>query len=431
MSDQEESVAQAELAHMKQRIAELEQALSASEQRERELRENEACWQRMFDEGEDAGWAWNISTGESYLSPSWFNILGYDSSKSAPSMETWTQLLHPEDAPLVIAALNDYMEGRTPTYDLENRMLHKSGRVLWMRSRGTVVSRDEYGRPLRMIGTLTDVTRRREAEEELRRSQALLHAVIENSPAVIYIRDLEYRFLLVNKVYTTILKTEVEQIIGKVDEELFPPEVVKAFRVIDHAVQASGQPVRAEEAAPVDGQIRMFLSYKFPLYDANGKLFAIGGISTDITDRKRAEEERVSLQERVIEAQQTALRALSTPLIPIADDVVVMPLIGTIDSQRAQQLTETMLEGVAAHHASTVILDVTGVEIVDTHVANALVRASRAVRLLGAEVVLTGVRPHVARTLVDMDADLGSIVLHGTLQNGIVYAMRRHGATRG
>ena len=86
---------------------------------------------------------------------------------------------------------------------------------------------------------------------------------------------------------------------------------------------------------------------------------------------------------------------------------------------------ETLLRGVGAYLAKTVIIDVTGVQVVDTHVADVLVKASRAVKLLGAEAVLTGIRPEVAMTLVGMGADLGNIVTHGNLQTGIAYALMR------
>jgi anti-anti-sigma regulatory factor len=84
---------------------------------------------------------------------------------------------------------------------------------------------------------------------------------------------------------------------------------------------------------------------------------------------------------------------------------------------------ETLLEGVAAQRATTAILDITGLQVVDTQVADALVRAARAVRLLGAQVIITGIRPEVAQTLVGMGADLSSIVTHGSLQSGIAFAM--------
>ena len=123
--------------------------------------------------------------------------------------------------------------------------------------------------------------------------------------------------------------------------------------------------------------------------------------------------------------QEAALRELSTPLIPISDRVVVMPLIGAINSRRAQQVIETLLHGLADSRADRAILDITGVLVVDTQVANALVAAAQAVKLLGATVILTGIRPEVAQTLVGLGIDLRGIVTCGTLQSGIAYALAR------
>lgn len=130
------------------------------------------------------------------------------------------------------------------------------------------------------------------------------------------------------------------------------------------------------------------------------------------------------VRDEVIRNQEAALRELSTPVIPLTDTVLVMPLIGTVDTRRAQQLMQTLLEGVATNHATTVILDITGVLVVDTQVANALVRAAQAVKLLGARVVLTGIRPEVAQIVVGLGVDLGGIVTLGTLQSGVAYALR-------
>jgi rsbT co-antagonist protein RsbR len=105
--------------------------------------------------------------------------------------------------------------------------------------------------------------------------------------------------------------------------------------------------------------------------------------------------------------------------------VVVMPLIGALDSARAQQVIETLLEGVAARRARVAILDITGVAVVDSQVANGLLRAAQAVRLLGASVVLTGIKPEVAQTLVNLGADLRGIVTRGSLQSGIAFALQQ------
>jgi anti-anti-sigma factor len=145
-----------------------------------------------------------------------------------------------------------------------------------------------------------------------------------------------------------------------------------------------------------------------------------------IAQREQAEAEQATLQQQVIDAQSNALRELSTPLIPISDSVVIMPLIGTIDTSRAQQVMETLLEGVAQHRAELAILDITGVSVVDTQVAQALVSAAQAVRLLGAQVMLTGIQPQIAQTLVQLGVDLGNITTRGSLQAGITAALQHH-----
>ena len=148
-------------------------------------------------------------------------------------------------------------------------------------------------------------------------------------------------------------------------------------------------------------------------------------IIQDITERKRAEAERAQLQETIIQAQATALVELSTPLIPISDHVMVMPLIGTVDSRRAQQVLDTLLNGIAQSHVRVAILDITGVPVVDSQVANVLVRVAQAAQLLGAQVVLTGIRPEVAQMLIGLGIDLQNIVTRSSLQSGIGYAIGR------
>lgn len=144
----------------------------------------------------------------------------------------------------------------------------------------------------------------------------------------------------------------------------------------------------------------------------------------DVTARVVAEQEREAMQEQMIVAQAAALAELSTPLIPISDTTVVMPLIGAIDSRRIRQIMQSLLEGVAGSRASWIILDITGVPVVDTQIANALISAAQAVNLLGARAILTGIRPEVAQTLVGLGVNLQSLITRGTLQDGITHALR-------
>jgi rsbT co-antagonist protein RsbR len=164
-----------------------------------------------------------------------------------------------------------------------------------------------------------------------------------------------------------------------------------------------------------DGSLVLLETSGVPSFDAQGEFQGYIGIDRDITSRRE--------DEALLQSQEYLIRELSTPLIPIADNVVIMPLIGTIDSARAQTVMETLLEGIAAQQAELAILDITGVQIVDTQVANALIRAAQAVRLLGARVMLTGIQPQIAQTLVQLGADMGDIMTRSTLQAGVASAL--------
>jgi rsbT co-antagonist protein RsbR len=118
------------------------------------------------------------------------------------------------------------------------------------------------------------------------------------------------------------------------------------------------------------------------------------------------------------------VREMSTPLVPIAEGVLVLPLVGTVDSRRAAQIMDTLLEGISSRQARVVILDITGVPVVDTSVANYLLQATQAVHLLGAECILVGITPEVAQTIVGLGVDLRKLVTRSDLQSGVEYALR-------
>jgi len=145
------------------------------------------------------------------------------------------------------------------------------------------------------------------------------------------------------------------------------------------------------------------------------------GVITDLTESVRLREiqREAEQQQAIIREQAELLAELSTPLIPISEGVLVMPLIGTLTDRRAQQVMETLLEGIVQYQAETVLLDITGVKTVDTSVANALIQVARAVNLIGSHIILTGIQPRIAQTLVQLGVSLGDIVTYSTLQAGI------------
>jgi rsbT co-antagonist protein RsbR len=144
---------------------------------------------------------------------------------------------------------------------------------------------------------------------------------------------------------------------------------------------------------------------------------------TDITERKQAEAERERLQQEVIEAHKQALQELSTPIIPVMERIIVMPLIGSIDTLRAKDIMRALLAGIRKQRAKVVILDITGVPIVDSGVANHLNKTIQAARLKGAQTIVTGLSDAVAEAIVDLGIDWSGVETLADLQTGLMAAL--------
>lgn len=132
----------------------------------------------------------------------------------------------------------------------------------------------------------------------------------------------------------------------------------------------------------------------------------------------------IAQRERIIEQQQQAIRELSTPVLQVRDHLLIMPIIGMIDTARARQLTEQLLHSIRNTRAKVVVMDITGVSAVDTRVATHLIQTVEASRLMGAAVIVTGLSPDVAQTLVRLGVDLSKITTVGDLQGGLEEADR-------
>lgn len=277
---------------------------------------------------------------------------------------------------------------------------------------------DSSGAVTAVLGIFEDITERKQAEERLQ----TFYALVENAPDGFSLADMQGQMLYMNPAFRAMTGYGNEAIGQSLsihhppEEDARTPEIVQ--QVMAHGTWQGLRVFRRKDGSLMDGHLSAFV-----VVDQTGHPLALAGIVRDITEQRQMEEERAALQQQIIVAQQAALRELNTPLIPIADKVMVMPLIGSIDSQRAQQVMETLLEGVAAQHAEIVILDITGVQVVDTQVANAFIRAAQAVKLLGAQVLLTGIQPQIAQTLVQLGVDLSGIVTQSSLQQGIALAL--------
>src|SRR5699024_10328949 len=127
--------------------------------------------------------------------------------------------------------------------------------------------------------------------------------------------------------------------------------------------------------------------------------------------------------DNILFLKRVALQELSAPLIPVIDNITVMPLVGTIDTERAKLIMENLLEGVMKHNSEVVLIDITGVPVVDTMVAHHIVQAAEAVRLVGSTCILVGIRPEIAQTIVNLGIDLGKFPTKSSLRKGFIKAL--------
>lgn len=170
----------------------------------------------------------------------------------------------------------------------------------------------------------------------------------------------------------------------------------------------------------------------FSMRDENDEPVALAAIIRDVTVQKEAEAERERLQQEVIDAQRQALEELSMPIIPVYErtgegGVIVMPLVGSFDAVRAGDLVRALLRGISTHEARVVILDITGVPVVDSSVASYINKAIQAARLKGARVIITGISDAVAETIVDLGIDWDNITTLRDLQAGLVVGLHSLG----
>lgn len=158
----------------------------------------------------------------------------------------------------------------------------------------------------------------------------------------------------------------------------------------------------------------------------------VGSQLGQVVERRRAEAEQARLRERVMRAQEELLAELSTPLIPLSREIVLMPIIGAVDSNRARLMIDALLRGLEQTRSPVAIIDITGVAVIDEHVANMLLQSAQAARLLGTDCILTGIRSGVARSLVSLGLDLSGVNTRKTLHEGIALAhqhLRRRSET--
>lgn len=283
------------------------------------------------------------------------------------------------------------------------------------------------------------VERLRTSLEETRRQEEVLSTVLHNVPVgIVFLEAPSGRAVLSNPAAAQLLGRPIHPeplkerlahtyrfVRPDSDEEYPSDELPGMAAIVSGATQAADFDVLLP-----DGSRRSLEVIGVPMSEPGGAVKNAVVVISDVTARKRAEGERRRLQESALRVQAAALAERSSPLIPITDDILVLPIIGSIDTERGHQVLDTVLAGASQSRARVAIIDITGVRAIDTQAAAVLTGAAQALRLLGVLPVLTGIKAEVAQTLVGLGIELSTIVTRSTLQSGIQYALRQLGKTR-
>jgi rsbT co-antagonist protein RsbR len=270
-------------------------------------------------------------------------------------------------------------------------------------------------------------------EQALRTSEEHVRLFVEHTPAAVAMLDRELRYIMTSRRWMIDYELGDQNIIGRSHYEIFP-DIPDKWKAVHQRCLAGAIEQQDEDPWDREDGGKEWLSWKtYPWHDSTGE---IGGIifftevvTKRVLDQLALRENEAQLTDINVQQQQLIdmIREISTPVIPVHDEILVLPLVGTIDSARSGRIMEILLTGVQQYSAEIVIIDITGVPIVDTAVANHLIQATQAATLLGAHCVLVGVSAEVAQTLVQLGVNLSTLVTRSNLQAGITYALARQG----
>jgi PAS domain S-box-containing protein len=274
--------------------------ITARKQAEEKLRQREEQLNLALDAARMGYWDWNLETGEVTWSYHLERIFGLAPNTFDGNYETFYNYLYPDDRDRVQQAVQDYLASGEDL-QLEFRIVLPDGRVRWLEGKGRLYY-NETGTPVRMTGINLDITDRKQAQEALQAQTEFLRTVLDTNPSLIYVKDREGRFVLINQGFADFYGLPAEEIIGKTDPQLHPYLVeVERFLAQEEEIFTIGQPkfVREEVIHTPTGVAHWFQTTKTPVFDGKGEIEQILGVSTDITERLQIEEQLRQSEEQL------------------------------------------------------------------------------------------------------------------------------------
>jgi len=291
--------------------------------------------------------------------------------------------------------------GRGEFHEAEFRRLAKGGNELWLRASYNPVF-DKDGKPVRVVKFATDVTANKLKNAEF---EGMIQA-INRAQAVIEF-NLDGTVITANENFLSIFGYTVDEIRGK-HHRIFcdpgyaeSPAYAEFWQKLGHGEYESDEFKRIGK----DGsEIWLQASYN-PIFDAAGRPLKVVKFAADITDE--------------VQKRSIALLEMSTPVTKIWDGVLFTPIVGIVDSKRSVDIMDRALSGIADTHANTLLLDIGGVAVVDTAVANHLIKIAKAAVLMGCKTIISGISPAIAQTIAELGIDLGSIQTTSTIESAL------------
>ncbi len=403
--------------------AQLVEKLRAARERVAELEASEALLRDVLENAQTGIFTVDDAYHFTYVNQQFCEITGYSEEDLVD--QDFRFLLDEESRQLTLERYEQRQRGEELPSRYIMHIIHKEGdrRTLEM---SAAAGKDAAGQ-VRTLGQVIDITQRLQAEAALRKSEERYRRMADN------IQD---GLTIIENREVVYLNDRICEIFGRPREELkhlssldiAAPEEKPRLQALMEEIRAHGEPLESLMFWIIrpDGTRRYVHNRYSTSYNEEGVLLRFI-VTTDMTERKRAEMEREQLQQEVIDAQREALKELSTPVIPVMDRILVMPLVGSIDTMRARDIMRALLEGISEHRAKFIILDVTGVPVMDTGVVNHINKTIQGARLKGAQTIVTGISDAVAEAVVDLGINWGAVETLSDLRMGLLVALQRMG----